>query len=129
MKLYTAALSPFSAKVRIALDEKGLRFEEISLASRRSGIVDKPAEWKKARDAAAFRRAFRLDGDTLKRPPRGYPADHPYIEDLKRKDFIATIELDEADALSPRFLDDIADRFRAATPFMKFLCRATGVPY
>ena len=39
------------------------------------------------------------------------------------------VELDEADALSPRFLDDIADRFRAATPFMKFLCRATGVPY
>ena len=44
MKLYTAALSPFSAKVRIALDEKGLRHEEISLPSRRAGIIDKPAE-------------------------------------------------------------------------------------
>ena len=103
--------------------------EPDALAKVRDAIVDKSAGWKKARDAVPFRRAFRLDGDALKRPPRGYPADHPYIEDLKRKDFIATVELDEADALSPRFLDDVADRFRAATPFMKFLCRATGVPY
>jgi glutathione S-transferase len=44
VKLYTAALSPFSAKIRIALDEKGLRYEEISLPSRRSGIVEKPPE-------------------------------------------------------------------------------------
>ena len=31
---------------------------------------------------------FALDGGSLKRPPRGFPADHPCIEDLKRTDFI-----------------------------------------
>jgi glutathione S-transferase len=42
VKLFTHALSPFSAKVRIALDEKSLAFEEIALPIRRSGIVHKP---------------------------------------------------------------------------------------
>ena len=103
--------------------------EPDALARVRDAIVEKPAEWKKARDAAAFRRAFTLDGDALKRPPRGVPAEHPFVEDLKRKDFIATVDLDESAALSPRFIDDVVNRFRAATPFMKFLCRAVNVPY
>lgn len=44
MKIYTHKLSPFSAKVRIALDEKGLEWEEVALPIRRSGIIEKPAE-------------------------------------------------------------------------------------
>jgi glutathione S-transferase len=42
MKLVTHALSPFSAKVRIALREKGLAFEDERLAIARAGIVRKP---------------------------------------------------------------------------------------
>jgi glutathione S-transferase len=44
MKLYTHALSPFSAKVRIALDEKGVEVEEIALPISRTAVLDKPAE-------------------------------------------------------------------------------------
>lgn len=44
MKLYTHPLSPYAAKVRIALDEKGLAFEEIALPVGRQGIRSKPAE-------------------------------------------------------------------------------------
>lgn len=44
MKLYTAKLSPFAAKVRIALDEKGLSCEEIALPALRTGLAEKPAE-------------------------------------------------------------------------------------
>ena len=44
MKLYTHALSPFSAKVRIALDEKGVACDEISLPISRTAILEKPAE-------------------------------------------------------------------------------------
>jgi glutathione S-transferase len=43
MKLYTAALSPFSAKVRAALYEKGLSFEPIELPWKPSGFLSKPA--------------------------------------------------------------------------------------
>ena len=44
MKLYTHKLSPYSAKVRIALDEKGVAFDEAALPIRRTGILEKPAE-------------------------------------------------------------------------------------
>jgi glutathione S-transferase len=42
MKLYTHALSPFSGKVRVALDEKGVPYEEESLPITRQAILEKP---------------------------------------------------------------------------------------
>jgi glutathione S-transferase len=42
MKLYTHALSPFSGKVRIALDEKGVMVEEEQLPISRQAILAKP---------------------------------------------------------------------------------------
>jgi len=42
MKLITHALSPYSAKVRIALREKGIPFEDEKLPITRSGIARKP---------------------------------------------------------------------------------------
>lgn len=44
MQLYTHALSPYSAKVRIALAEKGIDYEEIRVPVGRRGIVAKPPE-------------------------------------------------------------------------------------
>jgi glutathione S-transferase len=45
MKLYSAALSPFTAKVRIALYEKEIPFEKITLAwSPATGVTGKPPE-------------------------------------------------------------------------------------
>lgn len=43
MQLYTAALSPYSAKVRAALYEKGLAFEAIELPWKPTGFLSKPA--------------------------------------------------------------------------------------
>jgi glutathione S-transferase len=43
MKLITHALSPYSAKVRIALQEKGIPFEDEQLPITRAGIARKPA--------------------------------------------------------------------------------------
>ena len=45
MQLYSGPLSLFTAKVRVALDEKGLRYEKISVPfSRAHGYQPKPAE-------------------------------------------------------------------------------------
>ena len=44
MKLFTHALSPFSGKVRIALDEKGVAIEEEQLPITRQAVVHKPKE-------------------------------------------------------------------------------------
>src|SRR5262245_25612384 len=43
MQLYTAALSPYSGKVRAALYEKGLAFEVIELPWKPTGFLSKPA--------------------------------------------------------------------------------------
>lgn len=45
MKLYSAALSPFTAKVRIALYEKAIPFEKVTLPwSPATGVTGKPPE-------------------------------------------------------------------------------------
>ena len=49
--------------------------------------------WTRVTTARDFTETFELEGDSLKRPPRGYEADHPLVEDLKRKDFVAVYEL------------------------------------
>ena len=105
------------------------RPEPDALAAIRSAIVERPKAWQSARDDKTFKRHFTLDGDALKRPPRGYPADHPFVDDLKRTDFIAGCTLTDADLFHGDSVTRIAKRFEAATPLMKFLCRAVGVPF
>jgi uncharacterized protein (TIGR02453 family) len=95
----------------------------------RDAIVDRPDEWKRATRGKRFAEAFEIEGDSLVRPPKGYPPDHPLIDDLKRKDFIGGAALPDRDITSKTFFDDFADRCRRAEPFMRFLCDAMGVPY
>ena len=95
-----------------------------ALAAIRDAIVEDPAAWKRSRNAKRFRERFELSGDKLKRPPRGYPADHPLVEDLKRKDFIGVSEFHIGDTGDGLFIDRVAADFGAAKPLMKFLCSA-----
>lgn len=98
------------------------------LARIRQAIVDEPAKWKRTRDNQQFRQHFDLAGDSLKTAPRGVDKDHPLIDDLKRKDFIAVRSLSEDDVLAKRFLDDAAASFATARSFLRFLCEAIPVP-
>jgi uncharacterized protein (TIGR02453 family) len=100
-----------------------------ALASIRTAIVERTAAWRKVAHDADFRARFKLDGESLKRPPRGFDAEHPAIEDLKRKDFIAVQQLDEAAVLESDFVDQFADVCRSASDYVRFLCTAVGVPY
>ncbi len=100
-----------------------------ALTKIRGAIIADPAGWKKATSAPRFARRFVVEGDTLKRAPQGIDPNHPLIDDLKRKDFTAGVRLTEKDAVSPRFLDQFAELCRDATPFMKFLTAAVGLPW
>lgn len=92
-------------------------------------IAAQPKRWHAARDDRDFAAHWQLTGDALTRPPRGYAADHPEIEDIKRKDFIALASLTRKEATSARLVDLSAERFAAAAPLMRFLCEAAGVRY
>jgi uncharacterized protein (TIGR02453 family) len=94
----------------------------------RDAIVARPDAWREAK--VAGEPAWHLaDGEALKRPPTGYPADHPLIEDLKRKSFAVVSPLTQRDVTSRGFIDECAERARAARPFMAFISRALGVEY
>ncbi len=95
----------------------------------RERIAFKSKDWQRAIGDRGFRRHFELGGESLKRPPRGFSKDHNLIEDIKRKSFIAIKNMDVGDCLQPQFQRKVETAFRAATPYMKFLCKAVGVPF
>lgn len=99
------------------------------LAAIRERVAAEPAAWLQARDSGEFKRRFEIGGESLKTAPRGFEKDHPMIEDLRRKDFIASAERDEEEVEADDFLDRTAADFAAARPFMKFLCKAVGADF
>lgn len=95
----------------------------------RRTIAENPAAWNKILRAKAFRETLKLGGESLKRAPKGFAADHPLIEDLKRKDFVTFAQLDEKAACSADFLDRFAGICRAARPFVRFLTEGVGLEF
>lgn len=95
----------------------------------RQRIAAHPAEWKRTMSDKGFKRHFSLGGESLIRPPRGFDKGHECIDDIKRKSFIAVKQLDADACLNPRFQQSVETAFKAATPYMKFLCKAVGVAY
>ncbi len=88
---------------------------------------DQPG-WLAAKQAAADQ-SLRLTGDSLKRPPKGYDADHPLIEDLKRKDFILSADVGDKELARDGFADRLAELWSGATPLMRLLTEAVGLEF
>ena len=96
----------------------------------REAIAAKPDRWKKAVASKNFLAHFGgIEGESLSRPPRGFDPNHPLIDDLKRKSFVASRMASERAAQSPAFVSEVAASFRALGPMIKFLCAALDVPY
>lgn len=64
-----------------------------------------------------------LQGDELRRAPKGFDVCHPAIDLIKKKDWILAATLDPAIATTPRLYQESADRFRAMASFVEFLNR------
>jgi uncharacterized protein (TIGR02453 family) len=95
----------------------------------REAIVEDPQAWKGIVGAKRFRDTYVLEGDRLKRPPKGCNPDHPLVEDLKRKDFIGVAKLTQKMITDPKLPQELAMVLRAGTPLVEFLCDAVGVPF
>jgi len=98
--------------------------ERIPLLKIREAIVAKPEAWKKATRGLAL-----SDEDKLSRPPRGFPCEHPLMDDLKRKSFIALIDLTEGQICGPRFMNDFAKATKKMAPVVEFLAKALEVKW
>lgn len=64
-----------------------------------------------------------LHGDALTRVPKGFDAEHPAADLLKRKHWFLYAELDPKLAVSPGLVKEIVSRFEAMTPLVEFLNR------
>jgi uncharacterized protein (TIGR02453 family) len=65
-----------------------------------------------------------LRGDKLKRPPKGYDAEHPDVELLKYKSYTVFYQVPDTLALSDNFLTETEKVFKRMTPFNAYLNEA-----
>ena len=91
----------------------------------REEIVENTAEFKKILRNKSFTQYFgEIEGEKLKNGPKNFPKDHPEIELLKYKSFLAKHDCSDKEALSDGFLDHCAKVFKALYPFDQFLNKA-----
>jgi uncharacterized protein (TIGR02453 family) len=95
-----------------------------ALRAVREAIVKDPRGWK-----LAAKSDLSHGDESLKRPPRGFDAHHPLIEDIKRTSFTTGEEFTETQASSPRFPALFVDACRRQAPLMRFLAKAVGLPF
>lgn len=93
----------------------------------REKIYSETKDFKKILNNKSFKEYFgEIEGEKLQRPPKDFPADHPEIELLKQKSFLATHKLPDKQVLDKDFLKHSGKVFKALFPFDAFLNTAQG---
>ncbi len=103
--------------------------DSATLKKIRAHMDARPDRWKRAIGNRGFTSRFRLDGECLKTRPQGYPADHPLIEDLRRKDLTAFVKLTRREILAGDFLQRFAADCAAGASLVAWLCEALELEY
>lgn len=65
-----------------------------------------------------------IEGEQLKKAPKGYEPDHPEIELLRYKSFLASHKISDKDVTSDGFLKHASKVFKVLFPFDQFLNKA-----
>jgi uncharacterized protein (TIGR02453 family) len=94
------------------------------LLKARTAIVSRPEEWRKVRGLLNWDFSNRLS-----RPPRGFPANHEFVEDLKLRDLGTSIDFSDKQVLSPRFMQVFVEACRKMSPLTRFLSSALGLKF
>lgn len=96
----------------------------------RDTLVENPQEWQRIKtNKSIMKLCGGIGGDGLKRPPRGFDANHRHIEDLKRKSFFAMRHEKPELIYSKNFIDEVEATFKASKPLMKYICFAMDIPF
>ena len=89
----------------------------------RSAIVRDAEGWSKVR------KKLTLEGGRLSRPPRGFDPTHPFIDDLKMKDFVASVPLTEDQICSDKLMRDFVSACRKMSSLVEFTTKALGLKF
>lgn len=95
----------------------------------RDYMVSNPASWKKATRDPKLLKLFEHRGESLVRPPKGYDPAHELIEDLKRKDFIASAQIDDDVLLRPDLVKQLMARYALMGPMLDWLCGSLDLDF
>ena len=98
--------------------------EPPTLLKVRNAIVSRPKEWRAVRKLLNWD-----DAAKLRRPPRGFPADHEFVEDLKLRDLGTAINFTDKQVCSPKFMSTFVTACRTMTPIAEFLSSAVGLKF
>jgi len=90
----------------------------------RTAIVSRPGEWRAVRKLLNWD-----DAGKLSRAPRGFPADHEFVEDLKLRDLGIAVSFTEKQVCSPKFMSIFANACRRMSPVASFLSSAVGLGF
>ena len=72
-----------------------------------------------------FKRVYgALEGDKLKKAPKGFEVDHPHIELLRHKDMVIMKKVKDKSFFSAKGLAEVQEAFAVALPFMDFIDEA-----
>lgn len=80
-------------------------------------------------EGPAFASTYNVEGDRLKRPPRGFDPDHELVEILKFKDFTGMSKLTQKQVIAGDFIEVFATLCEAGGSLVKFICEALDQPY
>ncbi len=92
------------------------------LAKVRQEIDYNASELRKLATVPDFKETFgEIQGDSLKRAPKGYDPDHPNIALLKLKDYIVLRKLSDEEVTDAQFPDQALAIFKTMIPFVHYL--------
>ncbi|MBV1874583.1 MAG: DUF2461 domain-containing protein [Gammaproteobacteria bacterium] len=96
----------------------------------RTAIAENPEKWHQVIHDKEMKKHYgEVSGESLKRPPRGFSAEHQHIEHLKKKTFFVIKPLETKQLYSEHFVQQAEDLFQSASPLMRFLTEAVELPY
>jgi uncharacterized protein (TIGR02453 family) len=100
--------------------------EASELLKVRRHIAHHGDELQKILSNKAFKKSFGSleDSSSLKRPPKGFEAEQPYIEYIKLKSFVVSKPLTQQDALAPSFGKSVDKEFKLMKPLNDFFLEA-----
>ena len=102
--------------------------EAPDLLAIRQRIANHPAEYTDAlRQSTSPPGRGVFQGEILKKVPKGFAADHPLAAEIRRKDFLLSVDLAPELYLGPGLVEQLERRFRATAPYMTF-CAGPWTP-
>ncbi len=96
--------------------------EREQLLAIRTFLLEHHEELRRLLDSRKLRRALdSFDGQSLSRPPKGFPKEHPAMDLLMCRQWGVAATLPAETALQPDFVKEIVSRFKLAAPLVDLL--------